>query len=465
MLIVRLHSPKDADLLNLLKLQSRKQRKIFQQKRSSFLRQHIEEAENDGRTLWKALNSILSPQSPLECPLSPDELLDHFANKTEAICQSTKDAPAPDLNSNHMNFPGFIAFQEVTSPEVDKLLTESSTKNCELDSSPVWLIKSLRHVFVPILVLLINCSLSTCTVPTSHKRAIIRPRIKKSDIDLFDPSNYRPISNPSFISKLVERAVHKQLSHYIESNSLLPLVQSGFRRLHSTETVVLKVYNDIILALDSGFIIALLLLDFSSAFDCVDHSNSILLEVIELQFGITASALLWIANFLTNRSHLVRLGSNSSKYFNIIIVIGVPRGSILGPLLFVLYTSSIIYITSKHDIRIQIYADDTQLYIKLSAKDIVNAKSRLLACFSDIQAWCASMRLKLNASKTELIWFNRLLTPATDIPHTVLNRGPDCSIKPADVVRDLGVLIDNTLSLKFQIASITKFCFFHLRRI
>src|SRR6218665_2253367 len=240
--------------------------------------------------------------------------------------------------------------------------------------------------------------------------------------------NYRPISNLSFISKLVERAVHKQLSNYNESNSLLPLVQSGFRRLHSTETAVLKVYNDIILALDSGFITALLLLDFSSAFYCFYHS--ILLEVLELQFGITASALLWIANFITNRSHLVRLGTNSSKYVNILF--GVPQGSILGLLLFILYTSNI---ASKHGILIHLYADDTQLYIKLSAKDIVNAKSRLLACFSDIQAWCASMRLKLNASKTELIWFNRLLTPATDIPHTVLNLGPDCSIKPSDVVR------------------------------
>jgi hypothetical protein len=453
------HSPKDTRLINLLKLQSQKQRKIFQHKRSVYLRQNIEEAEKDGKALWKSLNSILSPQSPTECPLTPDELLDNFVNKTAAIRHSTKDAPLPVLNSNHLNFPGLCAFDELSLPEVDKLLSDSSSKHCELDSSPVWIIKSLRHIFVPILLLLINCSLNTATLPTSHKRAIIRPRLKKSGLDPSDPSNYRPISNLSFISKLVERAVHCQLLNYVESNSLLPLAQSGFRRLHSTETAVLKVYNEIIMALDSGFITALLLLDFSSAFDCVDHS--ILLQVLESQFGIMASALLWIANFLTNRSHSVRLGSNTSRYFSILF--GVPQGSILGPLLFILYTSNIVHIAFKHGIFIHLYADDTQLYIKLSTNDFDNAMFRLINCFTEIQSWCASMRLKLNASKTELIFFYRHLLPNS--LDTVLNLGPDCSIKPADVVRDLGVLLDNSLSMKNQISSITKSCFFHLRRI
>jgi len=378
-----------------------------------------------------------------------------------AIRHSTKDAPPPILNSDHLNFPGLLAFDEITLPEVDKLLSDSSSKHCELDSCPTWIIKSFRHIFAPILLLLINCSLITATLPTSHKRAIIRPRIKKSGLDPSDPSNYRPISNLSFISKLVERAVHRQLSHYVESNSLLPPVQSGFRRLHSTETAVLKLYNDIIMALDSGFITALLLLDFSSAFDCVDHS--ILLQVLESQFGIMASALSWIANFLILRSHTVRIGSNTSKYFNILF--GVPQGSILGPILFILYTSNIVQIAFKHGILIHLYADDTQLYIKLSAKDIDNAKLRLMTCFNEIQSWCASMRLKLNASKTELIWFYHHPPPNSDLLHTLLNLGPDCSIKPADVVRDLGVLLDNSLSMKSQISSISKSCFFHLRRI
>ena len=96
-----------------------------------------------------------------------------------------------------------------------------------------------------------------------------------------------------------------------------------------------------------------------------------------------------------------------------------------------------------------------------------NAKSRLITCFSDIQAWCVSMCLKPNASKTKLIWFNRHPTSTTDMLHTVLNLGPDCSMKPADVVRDLGVLLNNTLSLKYQIdlSSVIKSFFFYLRRI
>ena len=90
---------------------------------------------------------------------------------------------------------------------------------------------------------------------------------------------------------------------------------------------------------------------------------------------------------------------------------------------------------------------------------------RLITCFTEIQSWCASMRLKLNASKTELIWFYRNPLPNSQLFHTVLNLSPDCSIKPADVVRDLGVLLDNSLSMKTHISSITKSCFFHLRRI
>ena len=141
-------------------------------------------------------------------------------------------------------------------------------------------------------------------------------------------------------------------------------MQSGFRRFHSTETAVVRVYNDIVLALDMGFI-SVLLLDFSAAFDCVDHA--ILLQILQKQFGISASALLWISSFLMSRTYNVCFGAKFSKIANLFF-------GVLGPLLFILYTSNISKIALCYGISIHIYADDTQLYIKLSTTDIDSQK-------------------------------------------------------------------------------------------
>jgi hypothetical protein len=303
------------------------------------------------------LPSLFTPPAETSTPLTPDELLDYFESKIENVRVSTENAPPPNIPDGCPQSPSLAAFDEITPQNVEKLLADSAVKQCELDSMPVRLIKTLRHAFAPILAMLINISLISGILPETQKRAIIRPRIKKP----------------------------------------------GFRRHHSTETAVVKVYNDIVLAIDAGFITALLLLDFSAAFDCVDHA--ILIQILQHQFGITSTVLLWITSFLSNRSHKVRIGSQTSRTYNILF--GVPQGSILGPLLFILYTSSITNIAHRHGITIHLYADDTQLYIKLSTSDIINAKARLLHCIEEIQTWSASMRLKLNASKTELIWFER----------------------------------------------------------
>src|SRR6218665_1973852 len=116
----------------------------------------------------------------------------------------------------------------------------------------------------------------------------------------------------------------------------------------------------------------LLLLDFSATFDCVDHS--ILLKVLQLQFGVTASALQWISSFLASRFHSVNLSGSSSKIFSLLF--GVLRGSILGPLLFILYTSNIVNIASQHGLMIHRYADEAQLYIKLCCNNRENSKMK-----------------------------------------------------------------------------------------
>ena len=254
--------------------QIKKQRRLFLQKRSGYLKQKIEEAEGDGRTLWRSLNSLLTPPADTSASnLTPDTLLGHFSSKIDDIRHATKDAPPPVFQRCPVPELGLVAFDEVSTGDVELLLKDSTTKQCELDTAPVWLIKKLSSVFAPIIAFLVNTSIRCSTLPAHHKSAVIRPRIKKQGLDASDPGNYRPISNLSFISKFIERVIHRQLSTYAESNSLLPSTQSGFRRSHSTETAVLKVYNDVVLALDSGLQTALLLLDSSAAFDWVDHDS------------------------------------------------------------------------------------------------------------------------------------------------------------------------------------------------
>ena len=204
-----------------------------------------------------------------------------------------------------------------------------------------------------------------------------------------------------------------------------------------------------------------LLLDFSAAFDCVDHD--LLTLVLKTCFGITSSALDWIKSFLSNRTHFIRIGNNTSKLFH--VKFGVPQGSILGPLLFIFYTTNIARIAALHGILIHLYADDTQLYIHLATRDIHQAKDKLVFCIREIQDWCASMRLRLNPIKTELIWFHRNKHPAHPLNNQSLQLDPNCIITSVNTVRDLGVLLDSSLNLKAHITSVTRSCFFHLRRI
>jgi len=141
----------------------------------------------------------------------------------------------------------------------------------------------------------------------------------------------------------------------------------------------------------------------------------------------------------------VCIGSQTSRTYNILF--GVPQESILGPLLFILYTFGITTIAHRHGITIHLYADDTQLYIKLSTTDIINAKSRLIDCIREIQTGSASMRLKLNASKSELIWFDRTPSCDNESPSKIMNIETDSFIVSSKVVRNLGVLIDYQLTL------------------
>ena len=158
---------------------------------------------------------------------------------------------------------------------------------------------------------LFNRSLSSVSVPEVFKSTYITSPLKKTDMDPADVRSYRPISNLPVVSKLLERLVARRLLAHLNKSSLLPLLQSAYCALHSTETAVLKVLSDILLATDAGDLSALVLLDLSAAFDTVDHD--ILIRRLQTSYGLSGSVLLWVQSYLVPRYQSVRTGSTSSS--------------------------------------------------------------------------------------------------------------------------------------------------------
>ena len=194
---------------------------------------------------------------------------------------------------------------------MQKLIQKSRTKSCQLDSWPTWLLKSCVNTICPVLTKIVNKSLSAGQFPSFHKNAVIRPLLKKAGLDQNDLKNYCPVSNLTYLSKMIERAVSVRLDSFMEENHLNEPMQSAYKANHSTETALIKVHSDIIQAIEEDRIMLLVLLDLSSAFDTVDHD--ILIQRMATSFGIRGAALAWLRSYLTDRSQCVAIDDSISR--------------------------------------------------------------------------------------------------------------------------------------------------------
>ena len=251
----------------------------------------------------------------IRAKLIPNDTLPSFIDRS----------PSPDLK--------FTCFIPPSDTQMREILPALTNKTSVLDPMPTHIIKEYSSTLLPVLKNIVTISLAEGLFPESLKTSIIRPKLKKPDLDKETLKNYRPLANTSFLSKVIEKAVTIQTYSYLNTHDLLPNFQSAYRQYHSTETALIRVTNDILVTVDSNVDVVLLLLDLSAAFDTLDHS--ILLRRLETYFGFTGSVLEWFSSYLRGRSQSVMIGSTTSTSKS--LEFGVPQGSILGPLLFILY--------------------------------------------------------------------------------------------------------------------------------
>ena len=283
--------------------------------------------------------------------------------------------------------------------------------------------------------------------------------MKKPGLDAADASSYRPISNLSVVSKLLERLIVRQLMDYLSDNDLLPPLQSGFRAGHSTETAVLRVLSDILQAVDRGDVAALVLLDLSAAFDTVDHD--ILLQRLKLSFGVQGAAHSWFKSYLTGRTQVVRRGVLRSSVCRLLC--GVPQGSVLGPILFVLYTADILSLVEDGGLLPHMYADDTQVYGSCPPTAAKELSQKLSDCVNAVASWMTSNRLQLNANKTEVLWCatgrRQYQLPTDPLPVA------GAPVLPVTSVCDLGICVDGDLVMRTHVQRTVSRCFAALRQL
>ena len=455
------------DALSNFKIQSHHVAKLITTAKRDYFRNLVTQCSKQPKKLWSTLDSLLSRNSTPALPNSisssilANSFLQFFDQKVSKLCSSFISTVNPALvHINPSSTPPPLSnFLPAIPLEVRKAILMSSDSTCSLDIIPTFILKSCLDALIHPITTIINLALSEGIFPDNFKKATVRPLLKKHNLPQDDLSSYRPISNLNFISKILERIIHSRINSHLQTFPSLCPFQSAYRKFHSTETALLRIQNDLLLASNQKKVSALILLDLSAAFDTIDHQ--ILLTRLNSTFGFCGSALSLLSSYLSNRTQHVTIGNQSSA--SIPLTTGVPQGSVLGPLLFSLYTSPISSIFACTPVSFHLYADDTQLYISFSSSESSNSLASLSSTLDTVYSWLTLNRLSVNPDKTEYLLFGTYQQRSKVIDSSVSFQGK--RLNPSSHARNLGVVFESDLSLTRHISNVCRSSYHHIRQL
>ena len=366
-----------------------------------------------------------------------------FVNVADGVTKSIPRSPKSPLDYLDKNNPNSFFISPAAPYEISDIIDMFKTgKSIGPNSIPIKLLKILSpHISFP-LSQIINESFQSGIFPEKMQRAKVIPLFKKGCP--LTTSNYRSISLLSVFSKVTEKLMYKRLYNFLEVHKILYNLQFGFRASHSVNHALISLTESIKNSLDNKKFGCGIFLDLQKAFDTVNHQ--ILLNKLE-HYGIRGTALAWFSSYLSNRSQYVSVNGCNSSHLN--VTCGVPQGSVLGPLLFLIYINDLPNSSSK--LSFYLFADDTNIYFESDSikhlQKVVNKELR------HVKKWLDANKLALNVDKTNFVIFH---SAQNYLNESINIKIGNQHVKQAKYVKFLGLLLDENLSWRYHLCELSK---------
>ena len=429
--------------------------KILRLEKRKYYSNQLELYKHDIKNTWKVLKQAMNTSKKKsninkirfenQVADKPHDIANVFNTYFSTIGENlARNIPHTDKHFSKFlgkSIPNSIFFAPTTKYEITDIVTAMKNKqSAGHDDISNFILKGVILSIADPLAHIFNASILSGTFPEQMKIAKVIPLFKKGD--KLDPSNYRPISLLSTLSKILEKLIFKRTMNFLKYHNVFTNSQFGFRQKHSTIHALLNFVDKVTHAIDNYSHLIGIFLDFSKAFDTINHD--ILLHKLS-HYGIRGKALEWFRNYLNNRKQYVSLNDHNSTLKD--IKCGVPQGSILGPLLFIVYIND--FCRSSDILSFILFADDSNVFF--SHDNPVNLVNTVNAELNKLTEWIRANKLSLNLQKTKYMLFSNTIDT---LPTNIIF--DDTPLENVSDIKFLGVTVDNRLSWKPHISNICK---------